>query len=364
MARLPLVLALATCALTTIPAVAHAAPRRALQPLADVAPLAPVSVVADRVVTAAPAVKRAATAQAAAATTGTAEKLMAADGQTVDVVVSSTYAAAPPAAQSYVDFLDGLAHGTELSKLTLSIVTPAEIAGACGAQQGDGVLACYIPASATMVVPGEQTEADATTSYLVAHEYGHHIAANRDNPPFTAVDYGPKYWASTENVCTRVLAGKLAPGNEAEYYQYNPGEAWAETYAWLKYPQTSWRYTGLLKPDAAAYAAARKDVETPWTASTVKTFTGTMGSSSTQREFSFTLTLDGAISFQLKGPKNSDFDLRVVASGKAQGTTDARGSSDRLTFATACVTTPEKVRVQVRRRAGAGAFSVKTTYAG
>jgi hypothetical protein len=33
-------------------------------------------------------------------------------------------------------------------------------------------------------------------------------------------------------------------------------------------------------------------------------------------------------------------------------------------IAGACVTTPEKVRVQVKRRSGSGAFSVKATYAG
>ena len=329
-----------------------------LAPLADVAPLVSPAV-KDRVVAhVTTKMKR------SAAAAGATLRLTAADGQQVKVVVSSTYAATPVAAQTYVSFLDGLEHGAELSKLTLSIVAPTEIAGACGAQESDGVLACYIPSTSTMVVPGEQTEADATTSYLVAHEYGHHIAANRTNSPFAAVDYGPKHWASQEDVCSRTIAGKLAPGDEAEHYAYNPGEAWAETYAWMKYPQTSWRYTSLLEPDAAAFAAARKDIETPWTTSTTRTFTGVMPKRATQRSFTFALTLDGAISFQLSGAKGSDLDLRIVAGGRAQGTTSARGSSDRLAFATACVTTPETVTVQVRRRSGSGKFAVRTTYAG
>lgn len=328
-----------------------------LAPLTDVAPLVSPAVT-DRVVA------HVTTKMKRSAAGGTTLKLTAADGQEVEVVVSPTYAATPVAAQTYVNFLDGLEHGTELSKLTLSIVAPAEIASACGAQESDGVLACYIPSTSTMVVPGEQTEADATTSYLVAHEYGHHLAANRNNSPFAAVDYGPKYWASQEDVCSRTIAGKLAPGNEDEYYAYNPGEAWAETYAWMKYPQATWRYTSLLKPDDAAFAAARKDIETPWMKSATKTFTGNMPANATQRSFTFTLTLDGAISFQLSGAKGSDFDLRIVAGGKAQGTTSARGSSDRLAFATACVTTPEQVKIEVKRRSGSGKFAVKTTYAG
>ena len=83
-----------------------------------------------------------------------------------------------------------------------------------------------------MDTPGGQIAAEsggATTSYVVAHEYGHHIAANCSDAPFPAIAYGPKYRASEELVCARTLAGRLAPGDEGSRYGSNPAEACAET---------------------------------------------------------------------------------------------------------------------------------------
>ena len=208
-------------------------------------------------------------------------------------VFAPSYTPSPDVAQTYVDFLGSLPHGTELSKLKLLLAPPTDVQRDCGGQ--DGVLACYDSQSHEMVVPGEQIEnqSGVSTSYVIAHEYGHHIAAFRSNPPFPTVDVGPKYWASYEKICDRTLAGRLAPGDEGQYYLLNPGENWAETYARLVYPNEPWRFTSLLKPDAGALAAARRDVLEPWTASVTKTFTGSFGGGDVRR-FSFPLTLDGA----------------------------------------------------------------------
>ena len=121
----------------------------------------------------------------------------AADGQTVSVSFSESYTPDAAIAQTYVDFLGGLPHGTELRRLKMYIATPAEVQAFCGGQ--DGTLACYDPTASRMTVPGEQTAANdsgVTTSYVIAHEYGHHIARYRSNAPFPALSFGPKRWAS------------------------------------------------------------------------------------------------------------------------------------------------------------------------
>jgi hypothetical protein len=111
-----------------------------------------------------------------------------------------------------------------------------------------------------MIVPGEQTDSGygVSTSYVITHEYGHHIANHRSNAPFDAFTYGPKYWASYEMVCDRSDRGLLAPGNEGDKYDLNPGEGWADAYAHLKYPEQGWQLTPLLAPDAGRLLPLRR----------------------------------------------------------------------------------------------------------
>ena len=117
-----------------------------------------------------------------------------------------------------------------------------------------------------MIVPDAQAAgSDVSVDYVIAHEYGHHIAAHRSNAPLDALDFGPKRWSSYELVCSNTLDGKLAPGDEGVNYLSNPGEAWAEAYARLIYPTEAWRFTSLLKPTAGSLLAAQADVAQPWT---------------------------------------------------------------------------------------------------
>ncbi len=158
----------------------------------------------------------------------------------------------------------------------MRIVPASEVPSDCGAP-GQDILACYIAGVRRMIVPGDMhSSGGVTTSFVIAHEYGHHVAAYRSNAPFSALDFGPKRWSSYERVCARTLAGKLFPGDEGNHYVANPGEAWAETYAHLVYPKVHWFYTRLLKPDAGALAAARADVLDPWTGPATKRFAGTL----------------------------------------------------------------------------------------
>jgi hypothetical protein len=269
-------------------------------------------------------------------------------------------------AQSYVDFLDSLDHGPELTALRIVIAPPSEVLSSCGGQ--DGTLACYDSGTSTMVVPGESmaSSSGVTTSYVVAHEYGHHIAANRSNPPFNAFAWGPKYWASYEQVCNRASRGLLAPGNEGPSYTSNPGEGWAETFAQLKYPDAGWQFTPLLKPDTGAFAAAQHDALTPWEHPVTKVFTGSFGrSGSNTRRFTFPLTLDGSLAVRLYGPRRSNYNLAIASGNKDEGRTSKAGSRDRLSYTAACRSqATEHVAVTVKRVTGSGPFTLRISYAG
>ena len=344
--------------LLAAPAPASAAQRQA-QPLVDLAP-APGARVVDRVLDRPPPALRARAAQA----TGRTAVLRTSDGLPVQVTLAGGYAADTAVAQSYVDFLSGLPHGSELGLLRMRIVPPQQVAPECGATEDLGVIACYLPPRNLMVVPGEQPEEGITTTYVVAHEYGHHIANHRSNPPFGALDYGPKQWASVKNVCHETLAGRLAPGDEGDLYRANPGEAWAETYARLKYSDGEWRYSDLLRPTQAGNFAAAADVLNPWKRSRHQTFRGRLGRFDAQDRFTFRLTLDGSLRFRLAGPRAADFDLEVRADGHVEGRTRTPGSRDRLGWDAACVQAPETIAVTVRRRSGAGAYTLRVTSAG
>jgi hypothetical protein len=359
MARARTLLAVVVLAALALPAVADAAKPRA-RPLADAVPLG--SRFKDRVITSSSRTAR-------AAVSGKWYSYPIKDGSTVVAAISDRYANTldTSVAQSYVDFLDSLDHGSELSSLKIFIAPPDEVVAECGGQEG--TLACYDSRTQVMTVPGEQTNNGpdgVTTSYVVAHEYGHHIAASRSNAPFRAFSFGPKYWASYEMVCERASNNQLAPGNEDQFYLSNPGEGWAETYAQLKYPEVSWQFNPIMKPDAGAFEAARKDVLTPWMHNTSKVFRGTFTAHGPRtRRFSFDLTLDGSLHVRLKGPRKSDYNLFLSSNGRSEGRTSKPGSRDTVDYEAACrEDAVEHVTVGVKRSSGIGPFSLRVSYAG
>jgi hypothetical protein len=347
----------AAAALVLAPAAAQAKPKA--EPLVDVAPLG--THFKDRVISSAKTTAR-------AAATADFHAYPTKDGKSVAVAISDGYAGqiSQTVAQSYVDFLDSLAHGPELARLRIIIAPPSEVLAGCG--RADGTLACYDSGTFIMLVPGEQmqTTSGVTTSYVVAHEYGHHIAANRLNTPFNAFRFGPKYWASYERVCDRSARGLLAPGNEDRFYTSNPGEAWAETYAQLKYPEISWQYTPLLKPDKGAFEAAMRDVSTPWAKQVSEVFKGKFRKrGSNVKRFNFTLTLDGALDLRLRGPRKANYDLVITSNGRSQGRTRRSGTRDIASYQAACrENDSEHVTVAVKRTRGSGPFRLRLRYAG
>jgi hypothetical protein len=276
------------------------------------------------------------------------------------ITVSDGYENGAAVKQSYADFLELLPHGAELDDLSVLIAPPAEVVRQCGG--ADGLTACYVTREQLMIVPGEPPP-DApgvSVSYLMAHEYGHHLSAYRDNSPFRALETGPKYWSSFERVCARVREGKLAPGNERDRYRSNPAEAWAEVYARLTYPDMAWRMTPLLKPTEETYAAAILDVAAPWTAPKELVLTGRFGEfGKDYRDFTLPTTLDGTVELKVEAERAMLVGVALRTS-LTKRTTRARGLS-----ATVCRRGPgERVTVRVRRRAGNGPFTLRATYPG
>jgi hypothetical protein len=220
------------------------------------------------------------------------------DGMTVNIDVSSSYAPDPVRDQAIADFLDSLAHGTELSKLTVYVGTFPEVQGICGT----AALACYLPGRASLFVPGEDPPDGTPVEQIITHEYGHHVAAFRSNPPWNAVEWGPKHWASYMGICPRQAAGLVFPGDEGAHYSLNPGEAWAETFRVLNVQlvgaAAGWTDIGwpivdpIFLPDATALANAQADVLQPWTVGTVKHATGKLKKNGVRR-FTIKTPLDG-----------------------------------------------------------------------
>ncbi|HET9103413.1 MAG TPA: hypothetical protein VFN55_08670 [Solirubrobacteraceae bacterium] len=259
---------------------------------------------------------------AAAATT-----LRTADGYRIRVVVSPAYRPRRATEQAYVDFLGSLLHGRELGQLGgLYIETPREVVSACGA----GALACYVVDRQIMIVPGRPPFPGAPVTYVIAHEYAHHIAAHRRNALGSAELLGPERWSAYEHVCQGVVSGVLKPGAEAgPAYFENPGEAWAEAYAQLRFPHTEpWRFDRRLAPTRPGAAAAiRAAVLHPWDGARrrgrVRIRLGA-GAAAAAR-LRLPMAIGGAVRVGVRAPHGLRYRLAIRAGRQRLATVVARG---------------------------------------
>jgi hypothetical protein len=238
----------------------------------------------------------------------------------VTVLVSPAYDGDPTTGRRWADFFASLVHGPELSLLTAYIASPAELAGICA--EADG---CY--SDDRLWVSDQPGRDGVSPQEIAAHEYGHHVAFNRENPPWLAIDWGTKRWATAMNVCARGRGGTAYPGAENFFYPLNPGEAFAESYRVLNgYGAGDWSIVdGSFRPTPAALDALRTDVLVPWTASTPRAFRVRVARArawvhrvSTPLDGSLTVSVAGTdVDVQLRGPRGA-----VVARGSwtASGT--------------------------------------------
>ena len=226
-----------------------------------------------------------------------------ADNARVTIYTSNAYPVDIQANQDVANFLDTALHGPELSTVTILRVTSDQIASLCGSSDA---LACYDPGTGTIVTPADDS-ADVTAKSALLHEYGHHIARARRNPPWNAVDWGPKRWATYENVCAQTKRGRFFPGAESNLSQYrlNPGEGWAESYRVLNeqrlgIPPLDWNAVSrVFYPNATALSLVQEDVLHPWLKRTISTISGRLTAKRT-RTYRVATPLDG--SFTVTGP--------------------------------------------------------------
>jgi hypothetical protein len=274
-------------------------------------------------------------------------------GHRVTVLVSNAYGNPDAAAQDLVDFLGGLIHGDELNDLAVFLATPGQVRMECG----PGALACYFPSGEEMIVPGHQGDPRQPPRELViAHEYGHHIARNRTNRPWSALDRGTKRWSTHERICRGIDRGRIRP---FRYFE-NPGEAFAEAYAFYRFPDAiRWQWD-IARPDANAFDAILADVRSPWTRRTPVAWEGVL-EQGRRRDVTMVRTpLDGRLRVELRSPPGAEFELRLLAARQNRVLDRATGSG-RVQAVHYTVCGKRKLRVAVRRIDGEGPFEVEAS---
>jgi hypothetical protein len=193
----------------------------------------------------------------------------AATGDSIDVSVSNAYPAEGPMGQQWADFFGALLHGPELPLLQAYVAPLSEVQTICGKR----AVGCY--GDDQLIVTNEPSLGFSPVE-VARHEYGHHIASNRLNPPWPAIDWGPKRWATSENICARARSNDVYPGDEFLLYRLNPGEAFAEAYrvlvdSSLGQAQPTWPLVdSSFYPDQAQLDAVEQDVVAPWAGPTTR----------------------------------------------------------------------------------------------
>jgi hypothetical protein len=282
----------------------------------------------------------------------------ASTGEAVSVTFSDSYPQDPALGQRWANVLAGLVHGPELGSVQVYIAPLREVQRICGFQ----ALACYSPFAERIVAPGETAPDGTAAESIVAHEYGHHVASNRSNAPWRAVEWGTKRWATYVNVCSRARAGSLFPGNESRSYRLNPGEGFAEAYRVLNERRAgrpdAWSLVDAsLFPDPTALQLLEQDILQPWTTNESLAFSGSFrrGSGRT-RTFTVATPLDGTLRVTLTPPSGTTFGLALYS-----GTELVAGARTGSRSISTTVCGVRSLTVRVTRTKGFGAFRLQVS---
>jgi len=278
-------------------------------------------------------------------------------GERVTVFVSTTYTDADALALRWANVLSALLHGSELAIVRAYVAPLAEVEEFCEGR----VLGCY--GGNTLVSVGEPVD-DVTAEEVMRHEYGHHVAANRQNPPWSAIDWGTKRWASVADVCARVVGQTAFPGDEDLHYSHNPGEAFAEAYRVLNEVRSgtgsfSWTLADpSFSPDELELAAIEDDVLRPWVPSPQQRISGRFRNQARTWTRAIATPLDGDLELSLRMPLGAGHTLEVLDS---RGVVLTRGlwSGSGVRTLRYRICGERSVRVRVGRAGVAGPFQLR-----
>jgi hypothetical protein len=237
-----------------------------------------------------------------------AQQFQTSDGHRVTVRWGQGSPYGPADAQVIVDFLSTLVHGAEMESISVFIATEEELTDICSA----AALACYVPIEEEMVISGDPSPAPGGVSrnFIIAHEYGHHVAFNRNNAPFPGGVLGPKFWSSQQRVCQNVVRGRYSPSGD---YFRRPGEAFAESFAFNRFPNhTNWRWA-FPHPNGKSQAALRRDTLRPWRKRDRARKVRRVGGRNFADGFLVRTPLDGTLTLKLRSHNGADLDLYVLA---------------------------------------------------
>ena len=281
----------------------------------------------------------------------------ASNGDRVTVFVSPTYANAGALGLSWANFLASLIHGPELALVRAYVAPLSEVQEFCEGR----VLGCY--GGNVLVSIGEPVDG-VTAEEIMRHEYGHHVAANRQNPPWAAIDWGTKRWASAADVCARVVGETAFPGDEGLHYSHNPGEAFAEAYRVLNEVRSgagsfSWTLADpSFLPDPLELTAIEDDVLRPWASSPHQRIVGRFRNQARTWTRAIATPLDGDLELSLRMPLGAGHTLELLDSREA---VVARGlwSGSGVRSLRYRVCGERSVRVRVGRAGGAPRFQLR-----
>ncbi|MDQ5820315.1 MAG: hypothetical protein M3540_02630, partial [Actinomycetota bacterium] len=282
-------------------------------------------------------------------------------GEIVQVYASDTYPQDPSVGQHWADFLATLVHGSELATVKAYVAPLSEVQRICGSQ----ALACYSPRDLQLVAPGEDPYPDTSSEAVVTHEYGHHVANNRRNPPWNAVSWGPKHWSSYLQVCSKTNTGVFVPGARTRpNYALNPGEGWAEAYRVLNerkagLTESLWEIVArAFYPDDTALARIEQDVLSPWLGATAESRRGSFTRTTRARSYTVATPLDGTLAVRLRGPRAARLTLDLF-SGSTRIGRAVKPAGALTTSATITVCGQRSVGIRLTRAAkSVGAFAL------